>query len=382
MVDYRQFPMIMTGEKIKQMLGSLPHLPGVYRYFNKEGVLIYVGKAKNLRKRVASYFNKKPESRKARNLVENIHHLEFTIVDTEQDALLLENSLIKHYQPRYNINLKDDKTYPYIVIKNEPFPRVFITRDIIKDGSEYFGPYTSVGKIRELLELIRTLIPIRANNHDLFIRVTENGKLKVYPEYYMTDATGKDEEMLTAEDYEKGIQQVREIFKGKLAPVIKFLQDQIKESVRKMEFEKAEILQNKLEFMQEYKASSVVVNSKVGDLDVFTIRVKETQALVNYLQVRKGAIVQTKTVVFKRNPDTSQEEMLISAIVQLQKKTKSHVRELIVPFPIEYPNATLTITIPQKGIKKKLLELSRKNLIYFSDKIHNKKGLKAERKDD
>lgn len=173
----------MTSEKIDQILKSLPHLPGVYKYFNKSGELIYVGKAKNLRKRVASYFTKEPESRKARNLVASIHHLEFTIVDTERDALLLENSLIKQNQPRYNISLKDDKTYPYIIIKNEPFAWVFLTRNLIKDGSEYFGPFTNVGKIRELLELIRTLVPLRKNHSELFIRVTEKGKLKVSPEY-------------------------------------------------------------------------------------------------------------------------------------------------------------------------------------------------------
>lgn len=371
----------MKSEKIQQLLESLPHLPGVYKYFNREGILIYVGKAKDLRKRVASYFTKEPENPKTRNLVENIRHMEFTIVDTERDALLLENSLIKNFQPRYNINLKDDKTYPYIVIKNELFPRVFLTRNIFEDGSEYFGPFTNVGRIRELLELIRTLIPIRMNNHDLFIRVTKKGRLKVNPEYYIRDVSGQNEEMLTEEDYHKGLQQVRDIFKGKLAPLIKLLKDQVKECVRKMEFEKAEILQHKLEFMQGYSAGSVVVNTKVGDLDAFTICVKDTRAFVNYLQVTRGSIVQTKTVVFKRKLNESQEEILVPAIVHLRKKLKSQAPELIVPFSIEYTDPTLSITVPIKGIKRKLLDLSRKNLIYFREKIPPMSEIKFEAND-
>ena len=368
----------MTSEKTKLLLEPIPHFPGVYRYFNKDGELIYVGKAKDLRKRVASYFTKEPESRKVRHLVNSIHHLEFTIVDTERDALLLENSLIKHYQPRYNINLKDDKTYPYIVIKNEPFPRIFLTRNVIKDGSEYFGPYTNVGKTRGLLEFVRTLIPIRTNNHNLFIRVTDEGMLRVNPEYYLKEVNGQTDEILTEEDYEKGLRQVRDIFKGKLGPVITILQEQIKDCVRKMEFEKASILRNKLEFIQEYSASSVVVNAKVRDSDVFTILIKESESFVNYLQVRKGAIVHTKTVTLKRELEESQEEILISAIVHLQKKSKSNAHELIVPFSIEFPDTTLTITVPKRGIKRKLLDLSRKNLIYYSEQINNKKGIKAE----
>lgn len=371
----------MTPDEIKKLLDPLPHFPGVYRYFNKDGELIYVGKAKNLRKRVASYFTKKPESRKARHLVESIHHLEFTIVDTERDALLLENSLIKHYQPRYNINLKDDKSYPYIVIKNEPFPRIFLTRNVIKDGSEYYGPFTNVGKIRGLLELIRTLIPIRTNNHNLFIRTTDEGNLRVNPEYYLKGVTGQEDEILTEEDYEKGLQKVRDILNGKLNPIKTILQDRIKKYVTKLEFEKAAILGQKLKFIQEYDASNVIANMKVKDLDVFTIRVKDTEVYVNYLRVRKGDIVQTNTVVSERELGTSQEEMLTSAIVRLQKKTKSKAKELIVPFYIEYPDLALTITVPQRGIKKKLLDLSRKNLIYFSDSVNRKKGMKADGND-
>lgn len=359
----------MKSEKIEELLENLPHLPGVYKYFNEAGTLIYVGKAKDLRKRVASYFTKTPDSQKTRNLVNNIYHLEFTIVNTERDALLLEDSLIKNFQPRYNISLKDDKSYPYIVIKNEPFPRVFLTRNVIEDGSEYFGPFTNVGKIRDLLEFIRSRIPLRKNHLDLFMRITGKGKLKISPEYYMTNGRGKEVEMLTEEDYSRGLQEVRAILKGRLAPVVKTLRDQLKHYVKQMEFEKAEVVHHKLQFMQEYKLRSVVVNSEVGDLDVFTIRIEKAQAFVNYLQVRKGAIVLSNNEVLTLNSDASREEMLVSAIVHLQKGTKIHVQELIVPFSLEYPDSKLTITVPKKGIKKKLLDLSRKNLEYFSDRI-------------
>lgn len=368
----------MKSEKIQQLLENLPNLPGVYKYFDKAGTLIYVGKAKNLRKRVASYFTKEPENRKTFNLIEKIDHLEFTIVNTEQDALLLENSLIKHFQPRYNINLKDDKTYPYIVIKKEAFPRVFLTRNIIEDGSEYFGPFTSVVKIRELLDIIRSLFPLRKNHTELFIRVTEKGKLKVSSEYYMKDIMGQEEKILTEEDYDIGVQKVRDIIKGKFASVIKPLRKQMKECIGKMEFEKAEVLQRKLEFIQEYRASSLVVNTKVEDLDVFTIQVSENQAFVNYLLVRKGAIVKTKTVIFNRNPDELEEDILISAIIHLRKEFKSNVQELILPFSIKHPDPALTLTIPKKGIKKKLLNLSKKNLDYFSDTATQHSGIEIE----
>lgn len=362
------------------MLATLPHLPGVYKYFNKAGDLIYVGKAKNLRRRVASYFTKDYGSKKTRHLVVSIDRLEFTIVNSERDALLLEDSLIKHFQPRYNINLKDDKSYPYVVIKNETFPRVFLARNLIKDGSEYFGPFTYVGKIKEMLDLIRTLVPLRKKHTELFIRITENGKLKVSPEYFMKDGE-QDERLLTEEDYNKGLQQVRDIFNGKFASIIRPLRKQLKEYIGKMEFEKAERLQQKLEFIKEYRTSSEVINTKMGDLDVFTIRLKDAQAFVNYLQVRKSAILQTKTITFPLKSNTSKEESLVSAIIHIQKKLKSFGKELIVPFSIEYPDPTFTITVPKRGIKRKLLNLSMKNLNYFYDNINHDLEIEITTKD-
>lgn len=364
----------MESDKIQEILGNLPHLPGVYKYFNKAGELIYVGKAKNLRKRVASYFTKKYDSRKTRHLVESIDSLEFTIVNTEHDALLLEDSLIKHFQPRYNINLKDDKSYPFVVIKKEVFPRVFLVRNIIKDGSEYFGPYTNVGKIKEMLDLIRSLVPLRKNHTELFIRITENGMLKVSPEYYMKDGD-LEEKILTEAEYNKGLQQIRDIFNGKFASIIRPLRKQLKIYVAAMEFEKAEQIQQKLKFIKEYRTSSELIITKMDDLDVFTIRFNDSQVFVNFLQVRKSVILQTKSTTFPVKPNTSKEESLVSAIIHIQKKLKSFGKELIVPFSIEYPDPNLIVTVPKRGIKRKLLNLSTKNLNYFCDNINHDSGI-------
>lgn len=368
----------MKKSEIQQFLETLPNLPGVYKYYDHSGKLIYVGKAKDLRKRVTSYFVKTHENQKTRNLVKNIHRIEFTVVDTERDAFLLEDSLIKNFRPRYNINLKDDKSYPYIVIKNEPFPRVFLTHKVIMDGSEYFGPFTQVGKIRELLELVRSIIPLRKNHLDLFLRITKKGKLKVSPENYMIDSRGKDEKIITEADYAQGLERVRNILKGKLTSVVAHFRSQMKNYVREMEFEKAEILLRKLEFMQEYKASSIVINAKVGDLDVFTIATKDTKAFINYLQVRKGAIIQTETVLLERGLDKTKNEIFISAISHIRKGLKNSAGELVVPFYIDYPDTTVRITIPQKGNKKRLLDLSLKNLNYSDDNVNNKKGEKID----
>jgi len=365
----------MKGEQMKEVIKNLPHLPGVYKYFNQEGTLIYVGKAKDLKKRVASYFSKNHENKKTFNLVESIHHLEFTIVNTEQDALLYENSLIKHFQPRYNINLKDDKSYPYIVIKKESFPRVFLTRNVINDGSEYFGPFTSIVKIRQLLALIFTLYPLRKNNTALFIRITKKGILKVSPEYYMKNAVGQADKLFSEEEYNIGVQKVRDIIKGKFGSILKPLRSQLKDCVSKMEFEKAELLQQKLDFIQEYRASSDVVNMKLGDLDVFTIRLKDHLAFINYLQVRKGAIIRTKTMDFKRKQGESQEKILVLAIIKIQKKIKNYAQEVIVPFPIVFGDSMQIITIPKKGIKRRLLNLSAKNLEYDSNTILQNEGI-------
>lgn len=368
----------MTNEAFQQIALTIPHQPGVYKYFDEGNKLIYVGKAKDLRKRVSSYFVKTQDNYKTRKLVQNIHHLEFTIVDTEQDAFLLENSLIKQFQPRYNINLKDDKSYPYVVIKNESFPRVFLTRRIIKDGSEYIGPFTSVGKVRELLEFIRTYIPLRTCGLSLTTRLIKSGKYKVCLEYHLGNCKGPCEGLQTEEDYQKGLQQVRNILKGNITSVINRLKEEMQEDAAKLEYEKAEVIKKKIESLQDYNAKSSVVSSHVGDVDVFSIVTDGYQAYVNYLQVMNGSIIQTKTITLERRIEESNEDTLLFAIAHLREKMNSFTNEIVIPFHIEYPDNNLIITVPKAGDKKKLLDLSLKNVNYFMEEMKKKKMLKLE----
>lgn len=365
----------MTQEGFQQVAGTIPHQPGVYKYFDDASKLIYVGKAKDLKKRVSSYFVKTQDNYKTRKLVQHIHHIEFTIVDTEQDAFLLENSLIKQFQPRYNINLKDDKSYPYVVIKNEPFPRVFLTRRVIKDGSEYIGPFTSVGKVRELLEFIRTYIPLRTCGLSLTTRLIHSGKYKVCLEYHLGNCKGPCEGFQTEEDYQKGLQQVRNILKGNLTPVINRLKEEMQEHSDRLEYEKAEIVKKKIESLQDYNARSSVVSSHVGDVDVFSIVTDGYQAFVNYLQVRNGSIIQTKTITLERRIEETDEDTLVFAIAHLREKMNSFTNEVVVPLPVEYPDKDIQITVPKGGDKKKLLDLSTKNVQYFREEIKKKKML-------
>lgn len=365
----------MTQEGFQQVAGTIPHQPGVYKYFDDTSKLIYVGKAKDLKKRVSSYFVKTQDNYKTRKLVQHIHHIEFTIVDTEQDAFLLENSLIKQFQPRYNINLKDDKSYPYVVIKNEPFPRVFLTRRVIKDGSEYIGPFTSVGKVRELLEFIRTYIPLRTCGLSLTTRLIHSGKYKVCLEYHLGNCKGPCEGFQTEEDYQKGLQQVRNILKGNLTPVINRLKEEMQEHSDRLEYEKAEIVKKKIESLQDYNARSSVVSSHVGDVDVFSIVTDGYQAFVNYLQVRNGSIIQTKTITLERRIEETDEDTLVFAIAHLREKMNSFTNEVVVPLPVEYPDKDIRITVPKGGDKKKLLDLSTKNVQYFREEIKKKKML-------
>lgn len=370
----------MTSEEFQLIATTIPHQPGVYKYFDETNKLIYVGKAKDLRKRVSSYFVKTQDNYKTRKLVQHIRQIEFTIVDTEQDAFLLENSLIKQFQPRYNINLKDDKSYPFVVIKNEPFPRVFLTRRVIKDGSEYIGPFTSVGKVRELLEFIRTYIPLRTCGLSLTTRLVKSGKYKVCLEYHLGNCKGPCAGLQTEVDYQKGLQQVRNILKGNLTPVINRLKEEMQEYASKLEFEKAEIAKNKIASLQDYNAKNSVVSTRVGDVDVFSIVTEGYQAFVNYLQVRNGTIIQTKTVTLERRIEETDEDTLVFAIAHLREKLHSFARELVVPLVIEYPERDIQITIPKAGDKKKLLDLSTKNVQYFREEMRRKKTLHLHKK--
>jgi excinuclease ABC subunit C len=368
----------MTLAEFQNITSSIPLQPGIYKYYNTINELIYVGKAKNIRKRVSSYFNKTFTNYKTHELVQRIARIEFTIVNSEQDAFLLENSLIKQFQPIFNINLKDDKTYPYIVIKNEPFPRVFLTRKKINDGSEYLGPYTSVKKVRELLDFIRQTIQLRTCSLNLTEKNIEKRKFKVCLEYHLGNCKGPCEALQTAAEYNENLILLKNLLRGNLSPVIRHYKEEMKTFAVNLAFEKAELTRKKIEYLKNYQARSVVTNIKGGDLDVFSICQPADQdiAFVNYLMVRNGTIVQTQTNKVETHLDETPEEILSFSIAQLRSKFNSDASEIIVPFSIEYPQGDITITIPRGGDKKKLLELSEKNVNYFIEEIKNKERLK------
>ncbi|HEY9256809.1 excinuclease ABC subunit UvrC [Chitinophaga sp.] len=372
----------MTAAEFQKISHTIPGDAGIYKYYDESGTLLYVGKAKSLRKRVSSYFVKNHDNYKTRKLVEHIHHIEFTIVDSEQDAFLLENSLIKQFRPKYNINLKDDKTYPYIVIKHESFPRVFFTRNIIKDGSDYLGPFTSVGRVREILEVIKYNIPLRTCNLNLTEENIRKGKFKVCLEYHLGNCKGPCEGLQTQEDYREGLQQVKNVLKGNLTPVVNLFKEQMLEHVGKMEFEKAEIMRKKIASLEDYSAKSTIVNTRMGNVDVFSIISEGNHAYVNYLRILNGTIADTKTVTLEKQLEENDEEVLAYAIAYLREVFKSITTEIVVPFPLEYPESSVTVTVPKGGDKKKLLELSEKNVNYFKDELYRKKILHLEGKTD
>lgn len=372
----------MTRQEFEYILPGIPTSPGVYKYFGEGGDIIYIGKAKNLRKRISSYFNKTFTGYKTHELVNNIRKIEFTIVDSEQDAFLLENSLIKEFQPKYNINLKDDKSYPFIIIKKEPFPRVFLTRKKIDDGSEYLGPFTSVAKVRELIEFIRRYIPLRTCKLNLSESNISKGKFKVCLEYHLGNCKGPCAGLQDQKDYNDSLQQVRNLLKGNLSPVIKEFKNQMRQHAANLAFEKAAIYKNKLEHLEQYAAKSTVVNPKLGDLDVFSFARENDTAYVNYLMINNGAIIQTHTIVLENKLEESDEEIMLFAIAQLRDNFKSTATELIVPFKLNYPDEELTITVPKAGDKKKLLELSEKNTIYFKQEQKRKELLHIKTKSE
>ena len=370
----------MTASEFQVISSTIPKNPGIYKYFGKENELLYVGKAKNLRKRVSSYFIKTQVSYKTHELVNRIHHIEFTIVNSEQDAFFLENALIKKFQPRYNINLKDDKTYPYIVIKHEPYPRIFLTRKLINDGSEYLGPYTSVQRVRELLSFIKQAIPLRTCTLNLTKKNIEKRRFKVCLEYHLGNCKGPCEGLQSDEDYQEGIRQIKNLLKGNLNPVITHFKEEMKLYAGAMEFEKAETVKKKIDFLKSYQSKSVISNPKLSDIDVFFIEKTEDKAYVNYLMMQNGTIVQTKTIVVEIHLDEPIEEILVFAVAQLRDTFKSPAKEIVLPFHISYPEEGITLTVPKAGDKKKLLELSEKNAKYFIEELANRKRLKLDDK--
>lgn len=372
----------MTAAEFQHIAPNLPQQPGIYKYFDDANELVYVGKAKNIRKRVSSYFNKTLANYKTHELVRRIRRIEFTIVDSEQDAFLLENSLIKEFQPIFNINLKDDKTYPFIVIKKEPFPRVFLTRRKDADGSEYLGPYTSVKKVRELIEFTRQTIPLRNCSLNLTEKNIQAGKFKVCLEYHLGNCKGPCEAHQTAADYQENLNQLKNLLKGNLAPVIRHFRDEMKTLASDLAFEKAELTRKKIEFLENYQARSVVVGARTGDLDVFSLLKEGDAAFVNFLQVRNGTVVQTHTTRVETHLDEPAEEVLAFAVARLRNTFNSDSPELVVPFAIDYPEEGVLITVPKAGDKKKLLELSEKNAGYFLDELRQKARLRLGIKKD
>ena len=353
-------------DQFKKAVRSFPDKPGIYQFFDKKQKIIYIGKAKNLKKRVSSYFYKERSiSGKVKVLVKKIRDIKFIVVDTEIDALLLENNLIKKYQPRYNVLLKDDKTYPWICIKNEDFPRIFSTRNVIHDGSEYFGPYASVKMMRTVLELISQLYPIRNCKHKLSPQNIKSKKFKVCLEYHIDNCKGPCEGLQSKEDYDKSISEIKEIIKGNINSVKHQLKKLMLVNADDYEFEKAQIIKEKIELLEKYQSKSIVVNSKINNVDVFSIITNQDLSYSNYLKVIDGAVVQSHTIEIRKKLDESPEELLEIAITEFRQRFNSNSEEIIIPFAIDYEIPDTKITIPQRGDKKHLLDLSNRNAKYF-----------------
>ena len=372
----------MTATEFQQISHKIPTDPGIYKYYDRHDELLYVGKAKSLRKRVSSYFTKTFVNYKTHELVQRISRVEFTIVNSEQDAFLLENSLIKQFQPRFNIDLKDDKSYPFMVFKNENFPRIFLTRRKIDDGSEYLGPFTSVHRVRELLNFIRATIQLRTCKLNLTPNNISKGKFKVCLEYHLGNCKGPCEGKQSEDEYREALGQVKNILKGNLTPVINHFKAEMKQYAGALDFERAELTRKKIEHLENYQARSVIVSRHVNNADVFSILRQGDIAYVNYLTVQNGTIVHTHTTQLQAHLDESDEEILAFAIAQLRGTFNSISSEIVLPFPIDYPEEHVVITVPKAGDKKKLLDLSEKNVNYFLDELKKKKILQLEGKDD
>jgi excinuclease ABC subunit C len=376
----------MKNEDFKAISDTIPHEPGVYRFLDSDGTILYVGKAKSLKNRLNSYFgDKKHTQYKTVLLTRNADHIEFTVVETEHDALLLENSLIKKFQPRYNVMLKDGKSYTYICIKNEPFPRVFFTRRMIRDGSVYFGPYTSKYRANILLEIIKKLFQLRTCHLALTPESISKGRFKVCLEYHIKNCLGPCEGFESMQEYDIKIEQVRNILKGNLGSVKKYITDTMKEHARKMEFEQAQLLKEKLIAFEDYQSSSTVASTTIRDIDVFAIHRDEQMAYVNYLKICNGALINTDIMEMQMNLDDDPADLLGYTIPLVRERFDSTAPEVIVPVEVTLPDPSLTVTIPQRGDKKKLLELAENNISYYlkqkkrDELSHQKKVSSAER---
>ena len=364
-------------DELKVQIRTLPDAPGVYRYYDKEDNLIYVGKAKSLRKRVASYFTKRDgKDRKTWRLVLSIRRIEYTVVNTEFEALLLENNLIKQFQPKYNINLKDDKSYPWVIVTHDRFPKIYPTRQLIKGKGQYFGPYASVATMKALLELLRKVFTFRTCNLLLTEENVTAGKFKVCLEYHLGNCKGPCQAYQTESDYMEEVRQAIRILKGNLAPAKAYFRQLMAGHAEAMEFEKAQRIKERLALLERYEAKSLIVNPDLGDFDVFTMLNDGNEdddsgsgVFVNYLQVRSGMIINTDTLEFRRRMDESDEELMQTAILAMRTAFLSDAAEILTNLPIAFPQEGIRVTIPQQGDKKKLVDLSVKNTIYYK---HNK----------
>ncbi|WP_395051038.1 excinuclease ABC subunit UvrC [Flavobacterium sp.] len=354
----------MNNPTLELQIQTLPDGPGVYQYYDKEGKILYVGKAKNLKKRVASYFNKIHDTAKTNVLVKKIVTIKHIVVPTETDALLLENNLIKTLMPRYNVLLRDDKSYPWICIKKEPFPRIFSTRRLIKDGSEYYGPYTSFKTVSTILELIKELYQLRTCNYDLSKSNIENGKFKVCLEYHIGNCKGPCEGLESLENYQKKVDAIREILKGNFKESMKDFKKLMTDLAREMHFEEAQKIKEKIEILENYQSRSTIVNPKITNIDVFSIVSDESAAFVNFLQISHGSIIRSYTMEIKKKLDETDEELLELAIIELRERFQLLSKEIIVPFTVEV-GENIKVIVPQLGDKKQILDLSIRNAKFY-----------------
>lgn len=372
---------IRASEYVKGIVLNLPESPGIYQYLNSEGVIIYVGKAKNLKRRVSSYFNREHEPGKTRILVSKIADIRYIVVNSEEDALLLENNLIKKYKPRYNVLLKDDKTYPSICVQNEYFPRVFKTRRIIRNGSSYFGPYSHYPSMNGLLELIKQLYPIRTCHLNLSPENISAGKFNVCLEYHIKNCAGPCIGLQSQEDYMKNITQVKEILKGNTQEVSKALLQQMQELAAELKFEEAQKIKQKYDLIENYRAKSEVVSNILHNIDVFSIADDENSAYINYLHITNGCINQAFTFEYKKRLNETKEELLSLGIVEMRERYKSLSKEIIVPFELDIELKDVVFTVPQRGDKKKLLELSLLNVKQYKvDRLKQAEKLNPEQR--
>ena len=356
----------MTTADFMHVVDTLPQQPGIYKFIDEEGTILYIGKAKNLKSRVSSYFGqRKDRAHRTRVMVKNADHIAFTIVETEADALLLENALIKKHQPRYNVMLKDGKSYSFICVKKEPFPRVFITRKVFRDGSTYFGPYTSKARLKIILELIKNLFPLRTCKLPLTSKNIEAGKFKVCLEYHIKNCLGPCVGNESLEEYQEKIVQVKNMLKGNFGAVKLHFKNEMQKHAENLEFEKAQMIKEKLTAFENYQSKSTVVSPNIKDIDVFSIASEEKEAYVNYLKAINGAIIHTHTQEIVKNLDDDETDILAYTIPILRERFNSIAPEIILAQPVPFSDPEVSITVPKIGDKKKLLELSQKNVKYY-----------------